>query len=477
MDDASRVASESWGRSREAKGTAIGIIGIGVFVINLDLTLAISIFPALLDDLGENVGTASWVVNAQTVGIAAGLVTGGQLGDRLGRRDVFAGGLLGYSLLALACGWVSNLPALIAIRLAMGFAGAVVFPTSMGLIAERFPPEERPRALAIWSGLAGLAGLVGPFFGAAVVRWLSWEWAFIVLGPLCIVGAVLARFRLSPSETSAAALSFWGSTLHIATVASLFGVCALGQDVGWTSVATLSAGVVAVGCVALFLAMEAQSASPQFPRDLRQPSFVRALVGVCALGFGLGAGMFSMPLFATELLGVPDASAGFVLVPAALTLLIAAFASGRIVGRYGAARIAGVSLTLSATTLLALSSLDAGSALSTLYLLSGMSGIGIGLGLPSFAGLALESIVAGSSGVGSGWYNTFRQLGTAVGVASFALVLAGVAVEEPMSSESTAAAFRLAYGSSCGITVLGLLSFGFIRRRGESLAGEARRFA
>ncbi len=164
------------------------VLGSGISL--LDSTVVNVALPALGSDLGASLGQLQWVVNGYTLSLAALVLLGGSLGDRLGRRRVFAIGVVWFALGSLLCGLAPGIGWLIAARILQGVGGALLVPGSLAIISATFVRTDRARAIGTWSALSGVATAVGPLLGGWMVQTIGWRWAFLINLPLAV--AVLA---------------------------------------------------------------------------------------------------------------------------------------------------------------------------------------------------------------------------------------------------------------------------------------------
>jgi MFS family permease len=178
------------------RALALVITGAAVFMVTLDNLVVTNALPSIRADLGASISQLGWFVNAYTLTFAALLLTGASLGDRFGRRRVFALGLAIFTAGSLGAALATSSGLLIAARSVQGLGAALVMPLSLTLLAAVFPPDRRGLAIGIWSGLSGLAVALGPVVGGAVVDGLSWQWIFFLNVPIS------TRWRRSPVACS-----------------------------------------------------------------------------------------------------------------------------------------------------------------------------------------------------------------------------------------------------------------------------------
>src|SRR6266702_620405 len=167
---------------------------LGSSMAMLDATVVNVALPTIGRDLGASLGGLQWTVSAYTLTLAGLILLGGALGDRLGRRRIFAVGVIWFALASALCGLAPDIGVLIGARALQGIGGALLTPGSLAIIQASFAPDDRPRAIGAWSGLGGVAGAVGPFLGGWLIGSVGWRWIFLINLPLAaVVVAVSTR--------------------------------------------------------------------------------------------------------------------------------------------------------------------------------------------------------------------------------------------------------------------------------------------
>ena len=185
MSDALRVG--------EARGRWVLLATIlGSSMALLDGTVVNLALPRIADDLDASFGGLQWILNGYTLALAALILLGGGLGDRFGRRRIFVMGAVGFTVASLLCAISMNVPMLVGARVLQGVAAAMLTPGSLAIIQASFAPEDRGRAIGLWSGLGGVGTAIGPFLGGWLVDAASWRWIFLLNVPLGIAVVTVA---------------------------------------------------------------------------------------------------------------------------------------------------------------------------------------------------------------------------------------------------------------------------------------------
>src|SRR6266403_2607421 len=183
----------------DGKHWVLGITSLAAFMMALDAMVITTAFAAIRADFGASLETLQWTVNAFNLTFAVLLLTGAALGDRFGRRRIFAAGIALFALASAACALAGSAGWLIAARAAQGAGAALVMPLAMAILSGAFPQEERARALGIFSGVTGFALIVGPAIGGFITESFGWRWIFWINLPIGLIAIVLARARLRES--------------------------------------------------------------------------------------------------------------------------------------------------------------------------------------------------------------------------------------------------------------------------------------
>src|SRR5437899_11125251 len=254
------------GRSRPI--WTLVLTSLAFFMVALDTWAVVTALPAIQRDLHANLSLLEWTINAFTLAFAAGIITAAALGDRVGRRRIFAIGLGLFTLTSAACALAPTTGLLIAARAVQGLGAAMVMPVSLTILASAFPPERRGAIVGIYGRIGGLAIASGPLVGGAITQGLDWHWIFWVNVPVGIVATLLARVLLSESHGPTTRLDLSAAALMSAgAIAIIWGLIRAG-DVGWGRGQVIVSLVVGVVLVAGFLAWERRATDPMLPLTL-----------------------------------------------------------------------------------------------------------------------------------------------------------------------------------------------------------------
>ncbi|MGZ6661716.1 MAG: MFS transporter, partial [Solirubrobacteraceae bacterium] len=256
---------------------------IAIYMLLLDVTIVNVALPSIERSLGANFSDLQWVIDAYALTLAGVLLAAGSLADKVGRRLVFMLGLAIFTASSLACGLAGDPLFLHISRAAQGIGGAMMFGTSLALIAQEFQGRERGTALGIWGATTALAVSTGPLVGGALVDALSWRWIFLVNVPIGVAGLVVARLRLRESRDPAACgVDLRGVALLCPALFLFVYALIRGNEEGWGSALIVSCFAVSVLLLVLFVVLERRTVDPLLELSLfRKPAFT----GVTIAGF------------------------------------------------------------------------------------------------------------------------------------------------------------------------------------------------
>jgi EmrB/QacA subfamily drug resistance transporter len=401
------------------------VVCLAIFMLLLDITVVNVALPDIQSELGASFEDLQWVVDAYALALAALLLASGSIADLLGRRRVFVAGLLLFVSASLLCGLAGSPTMLNASRGLQGIGGAMMFATSLALIAQEFEPHERGTAFGIWGATTGFAVAVGPLVGGALTDGFGWEWIFLVNVPIGLLTAAVTVARVPESERDPNARIDWAGVLTFS--AGLFClVLALirGNDEGWTSPLIIGLLAVATVLIAVFVVIELRRRQPMLDLHLfRKPAFTGAQI----VAFTLHASMFSMflyiVLYMQNVLGYSPLETGVRFLPISLLSFLAAPIAGKLAERLPVRAFLGAGLLLVGIGLVLMSGIDPSDDWTTLLAGFIVAGVGIGFINPPLATAAIGVVEPRRAGAASGINSTFRQVGTAVGIAALGALL------------------------------------------------------
>jgi len=420
-------------------------IALGVSMIVVDTTIVNVITPSVIDDLGISSSQAQWVQESYAIMFAALLLLFGRVADLVGARRVFVLGTVIFGVTSLLAGLATSGNVLILARFLQGAAGAMLLPTSLSLLNQTFTGKARGQAYAVWGSTIGAATALGPVLGGWLAEHASWRWAFGINIPLVAVIVALSLVFIPRSKRTAGRVDIPGAVLSFAGLAALaFGLIE-GRVYGWvTSKSPFTlfgqtwdgglspvfvALVVAVVLLALFVRRQVSLSSDDSrgeplmnTRLFRISSFRNGNIATLIIGLGEFGIIAVIPLWLQFTLGYTALQAGLALVPLALGSFLA---SGLSFGlKLSALSLVRIGLALEALTLAALGVVAATTSApwwSIALVLFGY-GIGVGFATAQVTNVVLADVPDAQGGQGSGIQSTFRQLGSALGIAALTTV-------------------------------------------------------
>ncbi|MET0973790.1 MAG: MFS transporter [Thermoleophilaceae bacterium] len=402
----------------------LAIVSVALFMVTLDNLVVTNALVSIREDLGATLEELEWTVNAYTLSYAVFLLTGAALGDRLGRRSMFAVGLLVFTVASAAAALAASTEALIAARALQGLGAAIVTPLSLTLLSEAFTADRRGLALGIWSGVAGLGVALGPVVGGAVVEGFSWQWIFWLNVPIGIALAPAARALLRESHGPNKSLD--GPGVALASVGLLGVVLGIvrAQSLGWTSTMVLTSIGAGLILLVAFVVWELRSPAPMLPmRFFQNRAFAATNAVSLAMFFGTFGSIFLLAQFFQAAQGYSPLEAGLRTLPWTAMPIFVAPVAGLLSDRIGSRPLMAAGLALQSAGLAWLATVsEATVAYGTLVPGFVMAGTGMALTFAPAANAVLGAVRQEEAGQASGATNTIREIGGVLGVAVLATV-------------------------------------------------------
>jgi EmrB/QacA subfamily drug resistance transporter len=404
---------------------ALLVLCLSLVVIGLDNTVLNVALPTLVRDLSATASQLQWIVDAYVLVFAGLLLTAGNLGDRFGRKLALNFGMIVFVIGSFASAYAGSSHQLIATRALMGFGGAFIMPSTLSILTNIFPSNERGRAIAIWTAAAGIAIPAGPVIGGWMLEHFWWGSIFLVNVPV-IALALVAGFFLIPEskDPEHSAIDPAGAVLSIAGLGALIYGIIEAPDNGWLSARTLIIFAAAAVLLGAFAFWEMHTARPMLnTRFFRNPRFSAASLSIALVFFALFGSMFFLTQYLQFVLGYDALAAGIRIVPVAIGILIGAPASVRLVRLFGSKLVVAGGLTIVACGLFLMSRTTMTSGYEFIGFSLPLIGLGMGLTMAPATDSIMGSIPRENAGVGSAMNDTTRQVGGALGVAVLGSVL------------------------------------------------------
>jgi EmrB/QacA subfamily drug resistance transporter len=461
-------------RADATPGLVLVIVCAGVVLASLDLFIVNVALPDIARDLGtEKLSDLSWVLNGYAIVYAALLVLFGRLAESRRRDHGFLLGVTVFTLASAACGAAQSLPMLVAFRILQAVGAALLTPTSLSLVLATAPPERRHSSVRAWTAVGGVAAALGPVVGGLLVA-ASWRWVFLVNVPIGLA-AVIVGWRRLPAVAGhpVPRPDATGAILVTLGVAGLTLGLVKGNDWGWGAASTLICLAVSVLTLALFALHCARHRNPLIDAALfRVRSFSGSSVVAIVFSIAFGAMLFSIVLWDQEVWGYSALRTGLSVAPGPLMVPLFAFlVAGRLIKRFGPGVVIAAGATIYAagaiwwTLASGLTPHYASEQLPGML----MTGVGVGLTLPTFMATGASALPPHALATGSAVVNMLRQVGLAIGVALLVAVLG-----TPHTPAAQLSAFRHGWEMIAVASLLAAAAGGWLlapagRRRGLGL--------
>jgi EmrB/QacA subfamily drug resistance transporter len=436
----------------------LAVASVASLMVALDALVVTTALTTIRVHLGASIEELEWTLNAYTLSFAVLLMTGAALGERFGRRRMFVAGLVVFSGASAACALAPNVGWLIAARAVQGIGAALVMPLGLTLLSAAYGPENRARALGIFSGITGLAVLGGPVVGGAITQGIAWQWIFWINVPIGLLTVPVVFRRVDESYGPRRAPDVVGLALVTGAAVGIVWALVRGNSAGWGSAEVI--GAVAVGALLAlaFVLWERRTAEPMLPLGLfASRRFSSGNAAIFFLSTSLFGAVFFMAQFLQTAQGHGPLDAGIRLLPWTATLFVVAPLAGARISRIGERPFAVAGLLLQAVGMgwIALVA-SPGVAYWRLVTPLVIAGCGVSMAMPAIQNAVMSSVAPASLGKASGTFNMMRQLGGAFGIATLVAVFSasgGYASPQLFSDGFTAA-----LAASAGLSLLGALA-------------------
>lgn len=406
-------------RGSRSKGIALLVIASCQLMVVLDITIVNIALPHIQSSLGFSTEALSWVINAYTLTFGGLLLLGGRSGDILGRRRMFATGVLLFVTASLLCGLAQDPWQLLAARSLQGAGGAIASPTALALIATTFTEgPERNRAFGVFAAVSAGGGAIGLLAGGVLVEWLDWRWIFFVNVPIGLLIAFATPRYIKESERRPGRFDLAGAlTATAGMVCLVYGFIRAAED-GWSDPLTGLAFACAVLLLTVFLLVERRSRQPITPlhmfRDRNRAGTYAIMLCLAAAMFGM---FFFLTLFVQNVLDFSPLRAGLAFLPVSAVIAVGAGTASRLLPTFGPKPFMVTGGVLVAIGLSWLSRVGVGSTYPE-SILGPMLIFGLGMGMEfvSLTLMAVSDVPDRESGAASGVLNTTQQVGGSLGL-------------------------------------------------------------
>src|SRR5580704_9981579 len=399
-------------------------VSVAIFMLLLDITVVNVALPDIQRSLHSSFSDLQWVVNAYSLTLAAFLLTAGSIADLIGRKRVFTAGLVVFTAASALCGLSSSPLMLNLARAVQGTGGAMMFATSLALLAQAFHGKERGTAFGVFGAVTGAAVAVGPVLGGVITSGIGWKWIFFVNVPIGAVAVAVTLMKVADSrDPNATGVDWAGLVTFSASLFLLVFALVQGNEKGWGSTEIVALLICAAVLLVAFVLSEHLQRRPMLDLSLfRRPAFA----GASIVAFAISASYFAMFLYLTlyiqDVLGFSPLQAGLRFLPVTLLSFAVAPIAGKLTVRVPVRLLLGGGLLLVSGGLLAMTAVDATSGWTALIPGFVLAGAGIGMINPPLASTAIGVVHYSRSGMASGINSTFRQVGIVTGIAGLGAV-------------------------------------------------------
>lgn len=425
---------------------ALAAICVPLIAISIDGTILNVALPTISNALDTTSSQLIWINSAYIILFGSTILLGGSLGDRYGRKWMLEAGLVVFLCGSMWAGLSPGPYSLIIARGFMGIGGGMIMPATLSIITNIFPSDERPKAIGVWAGMAGIGVAIGPLAGGVILTYLSWGWVFFVNVPIVAIG-VASIWVLVPDSRrlDAPPVDIRGATLSFLGLMALFYGLIQGPAKGWLSPAVLVAFCLSAVLLGVFIYLESRMEEPLLNvRFFKIPEFTSGVISIAIGFFALYGLLYVLTIYIQSVLAYSPLQAGVALLPFAIVLLVGSPLVPDIVNRLGRRTVVAGGLVVTGAGMLVFTMVRTTTSYS--LILAGMFLVSAGMTLaqvPSSDAI-MGSIPREKAGEGSATNAAIRQIGSSLGIA----LIGGISQLGYQSSLVKTAAYQALSGSS-----------------------------
>ncbi len=407
-----------------AKRYALVASILGGGIVFLDGTVVNVALPAIRAGLHGDLADQQWVVEAYLLTLSSLLLVGGSLGDLLGRRRIFAAGLVGFGACSLLCALSVSTGMLICARAVQGVAGALLVPSSLALIMDNYDSDERGPAIGTWAAWTGIATVFGPLGGGVLIQAASWRWIFAInLVPVAVTLWLLRH--VGPSRRIDQRIDVIGAILAVFGLAGVVFALIDEPRFGWTDPRVLVPLVGGFVLLAALVVWERRTPEPMVPVGLfSKRNFAVGNLTTFTLYGGLAVATFFLVVFLQQVAGYTPLEAGMALLPVTAVVFALSRRFGALSGRIGPRFLMGIGPIVAGVGLLLERRVGANADYLT-EVLPGMLVFGLGMSatVAPLTATVMGAAGAGRAGVASGINNAVSRVAALIAIAALGAVV------------------------------------------------------
>ena len=400
---------------------------VGTFLGRLDQTIVGLALPKIIDDFSISVTAAAWISTAYILANAIFVPIWGKLGDTLGQKRVY---ILGFSIFifgSVLAAFAWNLSSMLIFRVIQAIASSADYPTAMAIITLTFKPgRDRAQALGIWSSSFAAAVVFGPLLGGPLIDNFGWRSIFLINLPIGIAGLLMAMafIKESPKRTEKVFFDWWGSLSLGASLTSLVLVLDKGLDWGWLSINSLACYFLAVVFLLIFIKIEKIAKDPIIDLKFFQNNiFVNVIANNFIVFMAMAGSVFLLPIFAETFLGYDATKTGYLFIPMAAMMILAAPIGGQFTGRLKSNYVIMFSTFVAGIGIYLFSFIDPRSGVLSIVIPLMIMAFGMGSGMPQRTNIVASVVPPNEIGEASSILALARNIAGAFGIAMFGTIL------------------------------------------------------
>ena len=405
---------------------ALIVLAMSLLIVSVDNTILNVGLPTIREDLDASSSQLQWIVDSYLLVFAVLLLIAGALGDRFGRKKALTFGLVMFGIGSLFAAAAPGTTQLIASRALMGVGAAAIMPTTLSILTNIFPDDERPKAIAIWAAVSGMGIAIGPISGGFLLEHFDWGSLFLVNIPIVAIGLVAGAILIPESrDPEPKKLDFVGAGLSIAGLTAIVWGLIEASERGWTDSTILGAFAAGSAIMAAFIAWERRSSHPMLDVSVfRNLRFSAASISVAFVFFALMGVVYFLTTYLQSVMGYTALEAGVRMLPVAAGLIAATKVSVEATKRLGTKIVVATGLGTVGSALYLLGTCGVDTGYGRVALALSMMGVGMSLAMSPATESIMGSLPKAKAGIGSAMNDVVREVGGTLGVAVLGSVLA-----------------------------------------------------